>query len=539
MPHKFFIRACAFALACCIISASSALAAPITRDTNLQYFNYNGRTMALVGTSASYLCHVTQPDREDSYCTWENRLSFFNDLQGNSLNKIRLWLALNHSPGSRPIDSPGTPTHNELTPYTYEQPFKWDNVNKYWNLDQWEQGFFDRVAQVVSDAQARGIIVEVTLFAPFDGAFENSPWNDRNNSPQGVNKSLAAEKYFTAYDNAAGTGDNSLGNQYVRTRQRAFIQKMVTTLNAFDNFYWEVSNEPDNANEDMTGTINWHKDMIQEIVNAEAPLPKKHMVAVNFSQDQTVNWAATQANIHIINGHYVAITDFGGTGRIRNGAIEMIRKFLKPSQAGNVDKTFGFNEGRISPNVTGADENSVRAEAWEFMLNEGGSFDHLGYEWKFGAAANIRAQLGVLAKFLNGTYVNGVLVTPGMTLTNVSRQVMNPVSWCPDIAAYGTGNTYWGAMQWTRNQHALYIHHSTLPADSFKKYNPVFGSYSHNFRLNLGNLAGNFTARWIDPKTGVDVAAPHNFFWPANGTLYQLPTSPSYNFDIVLYVKRQ
>jgi hypothetical protein len=538
MLRGFLRRACALVMAFSLLSASSALAAPITNDTNLQYFNYNGRTMALVGTSASYLCHVTQPDREDSYCTWENRVSFLNDLQGKGLNKIRLWLALNHSPGSRPIDSPGTPTHNDLTPYTYEQPFKWDPVNKFWNLDVWEQGFFDRVSQVVSDAQSRGIIVEVTLFDGFLGAFENSPWNDRNNSPQGVNKSLSAEKYFTAYDNV--TGDSNLGNQYVRTRQRAFIQKMVSTLNSFDNFYWEVSNEPDLANEDMTATINWHKDMIQEIVNAEAPLAKKHMIAVNFSQDQTINWAAMQANIKIIDGHYVAISDFAG--RPRNGAVEMIRTFLKPTQAGNVDKTFGFNEGRISPNVTGADENSVRAEAWEFMLYEGGSLDHLGYEWKFNpTSANIRAQLGVLAKFLNGQYSGGVLVTPGLTLTNVSRQIMNPVSWCPDIAAYGTGNTYWGAMQWTRNEYALYIHHSALSTGSFKKYDPLVtsGGYSHNFRLNLGSLAGNFTARWIDPKTGLDVASPHNFFWPANGTLYQLPPSPSYNFDIVLSVRRQ
>ena len=145
----------------------------------------------------------------------------------------------------------------------------------------------------------------------------------------------------------------------------------------------------------------------------------------------------------------------------------------------------------------------------------------------------------MLAEFLNGKYVNGVLVTPGLTLRNVSKQIMNPVAWCPDIAAYGTGNTYWGAMQWTRNEHVLYIHHSTLSTGTFKKYDPVFGSYSHNFRLSLGSLAGNFTARWIDPKTGLDVATPHNFFWPANGTLYQLPPSPTYNFDIVLSVRRQ
>jgi hypothetical protein len=160
-----------------LLSASSALAAPITNDTNLQYFNYNGRTMALVGTSASYLCHVTQPDREDSYCTWENHVSFLNDLQGKGLNKIRLWLALNHSPGSRPIDSPGTPTRNDLTPYTYEQPFQWDAVNKFWNLDVWEQGFFNRVAQVVSDAQSRGISIRFRLL------LVTRPVDSRRNTP--------------------------------------------------------------------------------------------------------------------------------------------------------------------------------------------------------------------------------------------------------------------------------------------------------------------------------------------------------------------
>ena len=52
MARRFFPRVCAFVLACGMLSTPGALAAPITRDTNLQYFNYNGRTLALVGTSA-------------------------------------------------------------------------------------------------------------------------------------------------------------------------------------------------------------------------------------------------------------------------------------------------------------------------------------------------------------------------------------------------------------------------------------------------------------------------------------------------------
>ena len=93
---------------------------------NPQYFTYNGVTRALIGASASYLCHVRQPGAfgtptltpaQDS-CEFSNYPSYIDNLTKNEpavgipiagLNKLQLWLSLNSSPGfdrghGRPYD---------------------------------------------------------------------------------------------------------------------------------------------------------------------------------------------------------------------------------------------------------------------------------------------------------------------------------------------------------------------------------------------------------------------------------------------------
>ncbi|HYG79715.1 MAG TPA: hypothetical protein VD861_04970 [Pyrinomonadaceae bacterium] len=560
MKNRLQSRAISFSLVLALLVYTNAAADPIKIYTaNPQYFDYNGRVMTLVGTSASYLCHVDQTDADDAtnFCTWGNHNTFFTQLRDSGLNKIRLWLALNHSPGSHPTDSPGTSSNLELTPYESEQPFKWNSTTKKWNLDKWSEPtatennglFFPRVKQVIQDAQSKGIIVEVTLFDAFSGAFENSPWNDRNNA-QDANHSLSDENYFTSFDSV--TDDTHLGNKYVRTIQRNFVKKMVNLLNEFDNFYWEIANEPDNNNVDPRGTINWHQDMINQIKQAESLLPKKHLIAVNFSQTDSLNWASANTDISIINGHYVTISDH--STRARSGAIELISPWRpKPtSPALNpINKMLGFNEGRIT-NATQATADSVRAEAWEFMLSEGGAFDHLGYlngsaTSPFVDPAELRRQLGALAKFLNGEVVNGVLV-PGISLANMTRHAFNPPFWAANLPKYGTQPTgtaykvYWGSMQWSRNEYVLYVHHSLMTNAAFNKYNPVTGSYKYALTMNLGPQSGWFTAKWINPKTGALLTGAnnqHTFYWPADGTTYTLPVSPTFSFDAVLHVKRQ
>src|SRR5262245_59670646 len=84
-----------------LFAAGLAVAAPLTFDPNRQYFLYNGKTIALVGASAEYLCHIDQPTGNDTHvCTWNNNPQYFANIAGKGVNKIRMWVGLNHSPGT-------------------------------------------------------------------------------------------------------------------------------------------------------------------------------------------------------------------------------------------------------------------------------------------------------------------------------------------------------------------------------------------------------------------------------------------------------
>jgi hypothetical protein len=563
MPKPVQLRALLAASAVTLF-AGMAAAAPLTFDANRQYFNYNGKTLALVGASAEYLCHIQQPAANaNTYCTWNNNPQYFANLAGKGMNKIRMWVGLNHSPGTSQNFSTQV-DHSQLTPYTFEQPFAFQlNANpaldKLWNLDVWEETYFNRVFNTIQAAAATQppIMVEVTLFDA-EGVWENGPWHDSKNT-QNAAHSLTDAKYFLAFDTV--DHDTQAGNIYVRDRQRAFLRKMVAKLNSLDNFYWELSNEPDlSTGVDLAATQNWHNAMLQEILQAEQPANlKKHMIAVNFATTSSVEWARSKVNLRLISGHYATASDS------RLGAEELIRTYLVPGNPNSIDKAYGFNEDWITPFLSTPD--SVRVEAWEFMLNEGGSFDHLGYDWNVGGATSapavVRTQLGVLARFLNGQVnASGVEIKPGLNLAGMGRVQQAPPLWCPGVGAYSapappTGTpvsrTYYSSMQWADNDYLLYIHHSILNSEqvdpllsppkkrALTRYMPVSGSYQHTFSVTPGTQ-GRYKAEWIDPKTGNALSAPgypFQFDWSGNqATSQPLPTSPVYPIDVLLRVSR-
>lgn len=83
------------------------------------------------------------------------------------------------------------------------------------------------------------------------------------------------------------------------------------------------------------------------------------------------------------------------------GAIELIRSYLNSPTGVNLPKIFGFNEGRSTPDpvVVGA-----RAEAWEFLLNEGGTYDNYNLGFFDAKSAAVRNYLGRLVRFLQPSF---------------------------------------------------------------------------------------------------------------------------------------
>lgn len=533
---------------------------PLAVDANQQYFNYGGVTVALVGVSGEYLPHIKQgPNEATQYCTYgtaadtyDTYIKCVNELRTRGLNKLRMWLAINHSPGITQHYSAANPSP---TPYPSEHPFPYDPVARQWdvNVNQWDATWFARVKDVIRYCQGKGIIVEVTLFDAFAGedspVGNTGPWFGANNT-SGVG--FTDRKYFNSFETNTGDIPNS-PNAAARAVQYRFVDKIVAELNGFNNFYWEIANEPDlNGRAAGAPLYNWHNAIADRIWQIEQNLTQQqgknrhHPIAANYSSREAINNAGSNTRINIVSSHYVGLS--GAAGSIpeadRFAAIPLNRTF-NSGATGTVNKVFGFNEGRITAAAghakNAATAMTARAEAWEFMLGAGGLYDHLSYDWFTNSeSAKARQQLGVLNNFV-----------AGFNLRSMSRVTPTaPPFWvATGLAPYGTSatypngstsNTYWSSMQWIRNQFVLYIHHSTIAQPGAAKYNPKYfspGIYSENLTVRPGNLSGCYRAEWIRPETGARIGPADNFWW--NGTDSPRPESSSvYEFDIALRLKR-
>jgi hypothetical protein len=527
-PSRKFLSLALLALLPLLSIPAAAFGAPICVDAyNPQYFRFEGNTIALVGSSAEYLCHVRVSNHVGDYCTYEapgenvvGYKDYIDDLVAKGLNTFRLWVALNSSPG-RDLTNTGMP-------YDQEQPFLF--ANPLWNVADgtWEEAFFDHIREVIAYAQSKSpkVIVEVTLFDPWSGDWTQGPWSS-NNIFNGTG--FAAEKGFVTLPSG---GSCAAFNGGPRKRQIDVMKKLAGEINDLNNFYWEIANEPDvNSGDGVSGgeAAAWHDCVVQQLYSYEGTLPNgRHLIGVNYHTLDALNTIKNNSypnsvpRIKIVNAHYV---DLGDSSRY--SAIELIRNWH--GGPNELNRIFGFNESKITPIQTGAD--ATRAEAWEFMLDQGGVYDHLGYQWSTsGVAISTRTYLGRLNTFLKG-----------LNLRRAARSAGNPPTWAPSLPAYETDDDgvaggpkiYWGAMQEGQERYVLYIHHSTKQSGAFQGYvKPGSIHRITSLDVQLGAAGIPYTVEWINPAT-LGVLSSTSI--PGDGVRRTL-TVPSYSYDIALRI---
>ncbi len=567
------------ALLLALITAIPAGAAqPVKFDpaVSTRYLTYDGVIVPLIGMSSEFIPHVdrtqgpestnscgdsTNPSRD--WCTYSTYPSCIDRLVSRGLNKMQIWLAIDSSVGimdgkkqSTPCYTGGPSSPTNLAPYCYEQPFFWNGGR--WNLDRPEPGFYNRINQILQYAAAppspgappRNVIVELNLFAR-SGTASTSPWAASRNTGS---ISFTNPRFFTRYETATS---DSAANQPARQRQIAFVREAVTRLNANPNFYWQIANEPDQSPQSTTdvgiaATVNWHLDMAKLIADTEANLPVKHPIAVNFWSEPAFlafNNHPLRSYVNILNGHYVKLIPNAGTPNTPlYGAIPMIRTHYPTFP----QMVFGFNETKSTtcPALV-----SARAEAWEFMLGNGGTYDNYNLKRSGGKTDLVLDYLGFLKQFLTSPNAAGRT----LTLANMSR-VTGDISpaWASNLPNYpvnpaghdgaGLGNTYWSSMQWFRQEYVLYIHHSSIPDPTgslsrFKRYAPCYKAtgYTNTLGLALGGIPGWYVAEWFIPdrantSTPITPRCVNNINWSGSGRVNV--TSPKYPYDLALRVMR-
>jgi hypothetical protein len=447
-------------LICLLLLSLSAAAAPTLRlhPENPRYFEWRGKPAVLIGSGEHYGAVL---NLDFDFAT------YLATLERDGLNVTRTFTGAGYVEPEHAFNiskntlapKPG----RFLAPWARsDQAGAWDGGNK-WDLERWNEDYFTRFKAFVAEASKRGVVVEVTLFCPFypdaaDGKkspmWPLSPWQAANNT-NGLGE--------VAYDRVH-TLDGHGGLLAVQER---FVRRIVAELKDADNVYYELCNEPYFGGV----TVAWQHHLAQVLADAQKDHPNPKLISQNIA-NKTATVEAPSPLVSIFNFHYAY-----------------------PPVA--VEENWGLHKP-IGDNETGfrgqADE-VYRNEAWDFMLAGGALFNHLDYSFAAGhedggfayppaqpggGSAALRAQLGVLKKFLEG--FDFLKLKPVPVRTEGGGDSLS-------VRALGEPG----------QAVAAYIHRSAAPGweDAQKLHR---GSFEQTFSLEFP--AGDYQAEWIEPATG-------------------------------------
>lgn len=457
----------------------ASAAGPIAlHPDNGHYFLWQGKPAILI-TSGEHYGAVLNLDFD------YNR--YLDALAADGLNHTRTFSGTYREiPGSFSI------TDNTLAPKPGRYACPWarsdsagysQGGNKF-DLARFDEAYFKRLRDFMTAAGKRGVVVEMNLFCPLynEELWKASPMNAANNV-NGVGDCPSTEAL-------------TLKHPRLVEFQVAFTQKIVRELNAFDNLYFEVCNEPYFGGV----TEEWQHRIVDTIAATEQDLPKKHLISLNIANGRKKVENPHPA-VSIFNFHYCVPPD----------AVAMNY---------GLNKVIGENE----TGFRGKHDLLYRSEGWDFLLAGGGLYNNLDYSFTpkhpdgtfldyqspGGGSPDLRKQLGILKRFLEG--FDFLRMRPD---DKVIRQVSG------DLSAR--------ALAEPARAYAVYLH-VPLP-NKPKKMEEVLRDRVEA-RLVLDLPAGKYRAEWVDTKTG---GATHTEDFQHGGGDKSLK-SPVFSNDIALRV---
>jgi hypothetical protein len=360
---------------------------------NPHYFQYRGEALALI-TSAEHYGALINLDFD--YQTYLKTLS------KDGMNYTRIFTGTYFEIYGESFGI----QKNTLAPKEGRVITPWmlievvENTKPLYDLSQWNEEYFKRLHAFMALAEELGVIVEVTLFSSIyrDAHWDICPQNPSNN----VNLSESLDRFDA----------QTLNNGELLSFQMDYVKKMVQELNRYDNFFFEIQNEPWSDHtvpvynivnkeelkaEDWTfkadfadeASLDWQEHIASLIAEEESSLPKKHLIAQNYTNFRAPVPEVSD-HISIINFHY-AWPD----------AVRWNYHY---------NKVLGFDESGFA----GSGDLVYRRQAWQFMLSGGGLFNHLDYSFFVGSedgrgenqapgggSPALRSQLRILSEFLH------------------------------------------------------------------------------------------------------------------------------------------
>lgn len=312
------------------------------------------------GTPVVFIGDYTWGTFSDVDCDFT---ALFDTLGCSGLNFSRVWVWWGSEVFPEPID------RLHVEPYVRAGPGTANDGKPRYDLTQFNPAFFDRLQAMCAAARERGIFLQLTLFDAWMIKHRHL-WRlhayCRDNNINGVDADPANR----------GTGDDgkrgfcSMGNPKVLEAQKAFVAKVVDTVNAFDHIFFEIANE-------NYYSAEWELHLCEFIHDYEKDKPRQHLA---MPLD--------------LPNH-----DYGG---LKTYDIAKLRKNLlaaRPLRRPLISDTDG---------IGCPDDATVRRAAWTVFVS-GGHLDYLDDSLQIGAEyhgdlggsrrATLRKQLANLAAF--------------------------------------------------------------------------------------------------------------------------------------------
>ncbi len=487
-----------------LMAAVAGRAEPVNVwSANPHYFFYKGKPLVIVTSDHHYGAVI---DKDFDF------VRYLDYLADSGMNLTRIYPGGMFEPPDKWLSG------NPLGPRPGRQILPWARSSQIgahpslaepgqpsykFDLDRWNPAYFTRLKAFVDLAHKKEIIVEVAFFnGMYADCWPLMPMYHRNNI-QNVGKYEAEDcGLYTTADRR---------NEDVIRYQKAYVAKITTELNAFDNVIFDLCDEPSlqGRPDGSIATLSdskvtpWLLEMKDAFLEAEAALPQKHLLG------QTVQNLSPDLSAH-------AWCAWLPTEYVRPAAAAIDTNYRTKKPIVDVESDY-FGYGLVKPYTV----EDVRVEGWWFMLRGGAGFVSLNGEYRRGQESG-------------GKDTQAIIVP--------QKKVLKDFIYSFDLAGMTRFSDFDGvpqdafasAIAEPGKQYAFYIFHGVNDG----KWGAHFTARPGNYRdtIILKSVPpGTYRLEWIDPASGT-VKATDDV--TSDGGDLRITTA-SYAVDAALRMKRR